>query len=239
MDVEYERKYHDFERKNFWVKARRQIILHYLKGQKKEPILDVGCCAGATMEALRARGFSKIYGIDISKSAIQACRRLKLNASLQSAEKTNFADDFFGAVIASDVLEHTSSDIRTMGEWHRILKPGGRLLLFVPAFMHLWSASDDINHHRKRYRLPELAKLAKRHGFIVKETSYWNFTLYMPHFFATKVKNLLNVQTPSLHAVNPFFNSLLYGLFSLENACIALGIKFPFGVSCFALLEKL
>jgi len=220
------------------MKARRQLILQYLKNYKTERILDVGCSAGATMEALKRRGFSKVYGIDVSKRAVKECQKLKLEASLQSAEKTNFKNDFFGAIIASDVLEHTSSDAKTLKEWHRILKPGGKLLLFVPAFMHLWSASDDINHHRKRYRIFELLKLAKRHGFIVRKTSYWNFVLYVPHFLSTRIKNIFGIKTPSLQAVNPIFNTFLYALFSLENAYIILGFKFPFGVSCFAILEK-
>lgn len=238
MDPEYEKKYHSVERVNWWFRARRQIIAHYLRKFKSGRILDVGCSAGATMSALERKGFSNIYGVDISKKAVEACQKHKLNAFQESADKTSFKENFFDAIIASDILEHTASDSKTLAEWHRILRPGGRILLFVPAFMHLWTAHDDLNYHRKRYTLPELVELGKRHGFVVKKATYWNTGLYLPHFFVTRIKRLFNSRSANPHPTNKAVNFLLASWLSFENALIMHDVKLPFGVSCFVMFEK-
>lgn len=238
MDIAYERAYHEFELTNWWVKARRQISLRYLKKFNTKCVLDVGCAAGTMMLTLLEQGFPKVYGIDISEKAVEECRKKKLKVFKESAEKTHFKDNFFDALIASDVLEHTSSDSATLQEWRRILKPGGHVLLFVPAFMHLWSSSDEINHHRKRYKLSDIFKTAKENGFVVKKASYWNFSLYFPLLIVSRFRNLFKVRSENLKAVNPVLNGFLYALMSTENWLIAKGVKLPFGVSCFAILEK-
>jgi ubiquinone/menaquinone biosynthesis C-methylase UbiE len=239
MDAEYERAYHEFELTNWWVKARRQISLYYLKKFNSKCILDVGCAAGTMMATLEEQGFPEVYGIDISEKAVAECLKKKLNVFKESAEKTHFKDNFFDALIASDVLEHTSSDSETLKEWHRILKPGGHVLLFVPAFMHLWRSSDEINHHRKRYRMPEIFVFAKENGFAIKKASYWNFSFYFPLLVISKLRNSFKVLSESLKVMNPVLNSCLYMLMSTENWLITKGVKFPFGVSCFAIFKKL
>lgn len=239
MDLSYERAYHEFELTNWWVKARRQISLIYLKKFNAKCILDVGCAAGTMMLTLKEQGFQKVYGIDISDKAVEECTKKKLNAFIEPAEETHFKDDFFDALVASDVLEHTSSDSKTLKEWHRILKPGGRVLLFVPAFMHLWSSSDEINHHRKRYRLHEIFDISKKNGFAVTRASYWNFSLYIPLLVVSRLRNMLKIRSENLKAANPILNSFLYALMSAENWLITKGVNLPFGVSCFAILEKL
>lgn len=239
MDLSYERAYHEFEITNWWVKARRQISLLYLEKFNAKCILDVGCAAGTMMLTLEEQGFPEVYGIDISDKAVEECLEKKLHTFKESAEETHFKENFFDALVASDVLEHTSSDSKTLKEWHRILKPGGHVLLFVPAFMHLWSSSDEINHHRKRYRLPEIFDIAKENGFTVKKASYWNFSLYLPLLVVSRLRNLFKIRSENLKAVNPVLNSFLYALMSAENWLITKGVKLPFGVSCFAILEKL
>ncbi len=239
MDIAYERAYHEFERTNWWVKSRRQISLYYLKKFNAKCVLDVGCAAGAMMTTLKEQGFPEIYGIDISEKAVEECLKKKLQVFRESAEETSFKKDFFDALVASDVLEHTSSDSKTLKEWHRILKSGGHVLLFVPAFMHLWSSSDEINHHRKRYRLPEIFEIAKENGFVIKNSSYWNFFLYFPLLVISRLRTLFKIHNENLKAVNPVLNSVLYALMSIENWLITRSIKLPFGVSCFAILEKL
>jgi len=238
MDAEYEKNYHLMEQSNWWFKARRQLVLHHLVKLKPQRILDVGCSAGATMDALKVHGFSEIYGIDISEKAVEKCRLRKLNAFVESAEKTSFENNFFDAIIASDVLEHTSSDWKTFNEWYRILKPKGHILLFVPAFMHLWSAHDDMNHHRKRYQLSEIVRIAEKYGFLVKTATYWNFALYFPRLFALRFKDQTYIRTTSFQPKNAILNNIFYVWLSFENTLIKSGMRFPFGISCFVILEK-
>ncbi len=237
MDIEYEKTYHSIEKTNWWFKSRRHLILHYMKEFRPSNILDVGCSSGTLMKSLKSNGFSGVYGVDISKSAVDKCRKQKLQAFLADAKKTDFKNYFFDAIIAADVLEHTSSDTKTLREWNRILKPGGKIVLFVPAFMHLWSSHDKVNHHRKRYRLPELFGLAKKHGFIVKKATYWNFALYFPRVPITLLNRVIGTSA-KFDRAHPVVNTLLYWWLLFENALIKMGVRFPFGISCFMILEK-
>ena len=71
-----------------------------------------------------------------------------------------------------DVLEHLSDDDRALSEVHRILKPGGALILSVPAYQHLWSAHDEALHHFRRYEKAGLNQVLRRAGFDVWRLSF-------------------------------------------------------------------
>jgi ubiquinone/menaquinone biosynthesis C-methylase UbiE len=238
MEENYEDKYYSMEEENWWFKARRNLITSYLQRLKAQKILDVGCGAGGTMEALRANGFSKVCGIDISQNSIRRCQKKNLRVFRMQADNTGFKDNSFDAIIAADILEHTKSDEKTLAEWNRILRPDGHIILFVPAFMHLWSKHDELSHHRKRYRLLEVIKLAESQGFVVKEKTYWNTSLYFPRVIVTRMQSYFNSSAMHFPRVPNFLNKIVYGLLAVENGFIERGISFPFGISCFAILRK-
>ena len=78
------------------------------------------------------------------------------NIYLMSGDKTTFDDNSFDIVIASDCLEHMENDSETLKEWNRIIKPNGKLIIFVPAWKTLWSNLDEMSHHYRRYSYSDL-----------------------------------------------------------------------------------
>src|SRR5262249_27626442 len=95
-------------------------------------------------------------GVDLALEAIRLGRRRGLrNVSVGSAEALPFRDDAFDGVAALDIVEHTD-DVRTLAEIARVVRPGGVVLVHVPAFPFLWGEHDEVNHHRRRYRRAEL-----------------------------------------------------------------------------------
>jgi SAM-dependent methyltransferase len=146
---------------HWWFVARRAIVLALLRpllppGSPR--ILDIGCGTGSTLKELE--GIGDAVGADISEEAIACCRRRGCrDIRLVQENGLPFAAGEFDAVLSLDVLEHIDDHRAALAEYRRVTKPGGVLLLTVPAYRWLWSVHDDINRHRRRYRRRPLADL--------------------------------------------------------------------------------
>ncbi|MEJ7711027.1 MAG: class I SAM-dependent methyltransferase [Pyrinomonadaceae bacterium] len=106
--------------------------------------------------------------LDVSEEALKFCRERGLTkVKLGAAERLPYADKSFDLVTALDVVEHLDDDVAGLKEMRRVLRPGGRSLLFVPAFMFLWGVQDDVSHHRRRYTIAQLKKSVATAGLEV------------------------------------------------------------------------
>jgi SAM-dependent methyltransferase len=247
MDPIYEQKYHELEAKHWWFRSRREKVLSMLDVSADRRYLDIGCSTGSLMQMLAEAGAKpeEIYGVDISDPAIARARQRGLPHVYQmDAEQITLPRESFDQIVSSDCLEHLQNDEKALANWYELLKPGGRILIFVPAFMSLWSEHDVVNHHFRRYEPGELAAKMKAAGFEVEQTGYWNFFLFIPIWSFRMIKRLLrrwvfNTQPPQedLTTPNPVVNRLLYGLLQWENQLMRL-VRFPFGVSTFVKAKK-
>ncbi|MBM4140387.1 MAG: class I SAM-dependent methyltransferase [Nitrospira sp.] len=243
MKKSYAAKYHILEKYHWWFLGRRDIIYKLIKHFYRDiDILEVGCSGGLLIGFLQMRGFKNLIGIDIDHEAIELCRQTGItNVFVRDAEKTGFEDQQFDIIIASDILEHMKDEDKTLLEWHRILKPKGELLVFVPAFNFLWSKHDEVNYHYRRYSKSRLLSILQKNGFKVKRISYWNFSLFFPVTIVRLFQRLLSGNRSSgdqLYDVNIFVNRTLEYLLGLENKVLSLGINLPLGISIFARAGK-
>lgn len=243
MQKAYEEQYHDIEVDHFWFKARRNFILQLLKNtDKHSSILDIGCSSGILLNDLADKGFdsTNLYGLDISQEAIKNCKKNGIeNAYVMDGHYPKF-DRQFDIIIASDNLEHLKDDELALQNWYKALKPGGRLYVFVPAYMFLWSQHDEVNMHYRRYTVNELATKISAAGFSVDRKSYWNVMLFFPLYLKRKISNLRKQDKENAHGdidSIPTFNSVLYALLKLENVVLK-SIKAPLGVSTFCIASK-
>jgi SAM-dependent methyltransferase len=133
-------------------------------------ILDVGCGTGATTAALLR--FGEVSGLDMGLAGLRHARTRGLPVACGSAESLPAGDASFDVVVALDVLEHLDDDRRALGEILRVLRPGGILLVTVPAYAFLWSSHDDALGHRRRYRLAQLRERIAAAGFQIALCSY-------------------------------------------------------------------
>src|SRR5436190_14856243 len=160
------------EETHWWFAGRRRIIKSFLGrlcceitsgngGRNSVNILDVGCGTGANLEMLSE--FGEAEGVDISGEALTFCRERGLeNVKQGEAEALPFEDSSFDLVTGLDVVEHLDDDHEGLKEMRRVLRPGGHVLVFVPAFMFLWGVQDDISHHRRRYTLDQLKQVMRQ-----------------------------------------------------------------------------
>ena len=207
-------------------------------------ILDIGCASGATMRFLETKGFKNLYGIDISEQAITYCKGLGIkNVFVMDGARLSFRDVLFDVVIASDVLEHIKDEGQALLEWSRVLKPGGVLIVFVPAFHYLWSMHDEINHHYRRYSKSTLIDVLRAVNFMVLRASYWNCSLFMPTLILRLIQRFVlgrkdyKGAAEEFYRLNLFLNTMLRKLILVENSIVR-AFSFPFGVSVFVVAKK-
>lgn len=241
MKEAYEGKYHQLEETHWWFEGRRALIydLFLAKAEKGIRILDIACAGGPLLQYLNGKGFKALYGIDLSNTAIAMCRERGLtNVEVCDAADTKFRNGTFDFLIASDILEHIEDDERALIEWHRILKKGGKLVVFVPAHKYLWSHHDEQSLHKRRYSKRELLRITKKAGFKIVRVSYWNSTLFPIVFILNSVKNVLSLKSDNLARSCRPVNYALSRVIGVENWLICRGINLPFGISLMVLAEK-
>ncbi len=225
---------YQLEETHWWHRGRRRIIAGFVeqicRDFKHRPrILDVGCGTGGNLMMLSQ--FGDAEGVDVSPDALEFCRQRGLKTKLGAAEQLPYDDATFDLVTALDVVEHIDDDVAGLREMRRVLKPDGRLLLFVPTFMFLWGVQDDVSHHRRRYRMPELRRAVEKAGFEVERTTYANITFFAPILVIRKLMQLTGMRTSSENNINiPVFNGLFGNLLGAEGRLLR-HINLPFGVS--------
>ncbi len=241
MDKSYEAKYHTLEERHWWFASRRDMVLRLIGDISPDTaILEVGCSGGPLLLKLAEMGCTDLTGIDVSDAAIELSHKRGFeNTSVMDGANLTFDDQRFDLLIASDVLEHIEDHERALAEWYRVLRPGGRAIIFVPALQWLWSKHDTINHHYRRYRSSSLSKVSEAAGFKVKRNGYWNVGLLPTVALYRKLENLLakNQDDDNLNVVPGPLNGLFKTYMMLENAIIQ-RVRLPLGVSTFVVLEK-
>lgn len=242
MEIEYEKRYHEVETENWWFVSRRRYLLDVLKDAPKDSlILDIGCSSGIFLKELEMKGFKMehLFGIDISEKAIENCKNNGIqNAFVMDAQKITLPEKF-DIIVASDCLEHLQDDTQALKNWHGLLKTGGMLYVFVPAFQSLWSKHDEVNMHFRRYTNKELKDKLTSEKFTVLKSSYWNFFLFIPLYLFRKIDAVLsrNKKKEGQIIDGKMTNAVLLKLLLFENRLLKY-VNFPFGVSTFCIAKK-
>lgn len=167
---------------HWWFVGIRQALLdQLLPAAAGATVLDAGCGAGGTLRELKNRGVARAVGFDFSPLALKTARERAPGAVLNAdLTRLPFADRAFDLVYCADVIEHIPDDRAAVAEIARVLKPGGRVGIAVPAFQELWTEHDDANHHQRRYRRGQLVALVEGAGLTIERSSYLNMTLGVP-----------------------------------------------------------
>ena len=127
-------------------------------------ILDAGCGSGRNMVDLARLG--TVTGLEIVRRELRAGARARRRRGRAAARSPScrFPTTRFDFAVCLDVIEHIEDDLRALRELHRVVRPGGTLLVTVPAYQWLWSEHDVINHHKRRYTRKTLSAVAGAGG---------------------------------------------------------------------------
>jgi SAM-dependent methyltransferase len=185
MKQQFAKEYANLEEWHWWFRGRQRILEtvlgRELRARDSVSIASVGCGPAEGLQWLRPfvgpRG--KVVGIDVERLH---ARRIKPNIEyvIGSLEAAPVATASFDAVLALDVLEHLDNDTGGLREAARMVKPGGLLLVTVPALPSLWGGQDVVSHHRRRYTKATLLETFERSGLPAPRVSYFNTLLFPP-----------------------------------------------------------
>jgi len=242
MDKQYYKDYFSFERNHWWFKARKEILRKYIqqhiyRGEALD-VINIGAATGASSEMLS--NFGRLTSIEYDQDCIDYVQdKIALPIIKGDVLNLDFPNDSFDLVCAFDVIEHVEDDERALREMLRICRPGGHILLTVPALMSLWSEHDEINHHFRRYRSFEIEKLFTTLGNTREVLlSYYNARLFPLIYTARKISNIFSSKSKNDHHKSDFekfktgfLNGIFYRILEGESKALLKLKKYRIGVS--------
>lgn len=233
---------HGLEDTYWWFVGRRTIIDGILSrfASRKRVAVDVGCGTGRNM-AILALYADCVAGLDRSLTALSIAASRGLAVGCVDGHFLPLADGSVDLLTAFDVLEHLDDDVRALEEFNRVLRPGGLLLLTVPAYRFLWSEHDEALMHRRRYVASELHMKLNRTGYDVAFRSYAVFFVFFPILLYRLFRGLFPRDAMSPKASHVMLPPLLNSLFTWMLRTEAFLMKFvrlPWGTSIVMLSGK-
>jgi SAM-dependent methyltransferase len=232
------------DERHWWFRGRRRIVLAVIRrlalpADGSTRILDAGCGSGRTLDDLRA--FGAVVGIDATPECVAATRARGHDVVEAPVESLPFEDATFDLVTCLDVLEHTEDDIQAARELRRVARPGGYVLVTVPAYPRLWSVHDETHGHHRRYRRPDLRRVARAAGLeVARESSFNTFLLPVAALVRWGRRHVIRRETgrSELELTPRALDAVLGFPLYLESRLLARGLSLPAGLSHLAVLRR-
>ncbi len=228
------------DERHWWYRGRRRVLRAQLDRLPIPPgarLLDAGCGSGRTLDELARRG--RVSGVDTSPEAVAAARRRgHRDVRVARVEHLPFPDGTFDLVTCLDVVEHTPDDRATLAELRRVTRPGGLLVVTVPAYQALWSWHDVVNRHFRRYDSASLRAAAREAGWDVVRDTHFNSLLLAPAAAVRLAQRRRHAHPRSdLELTPPALDGLLELPLRLEAGLVRAGLRLPAGLSLLAVLR--
>jgi SAM-dependent methyltransferase len=232
MDPAYAAVHAEEDRAHWWFLGRRAVILAEMARRLpagRARIAELGCGSGGMLEALSRFGTA----VGVETDAVLRARAQERGLDVRAGalpDAIPLHPGRWDAVCLFDVLEHVDDEAGALAACRRLLVPGGRLFVTVPAYAWLWSRHDELLGHRRRYTARGLRQVAKRAGFTVERLTYFNTILAPPIMAVRMVRAALRRRGHDLDRPAPWLNRALAACFSAE-ARLLRWTSPPFGIS--------
>jgi ubiquinone/menaquinone biosynthesis C-methylase UbiE len=239
---------------HYWWHVGKRMIVHsliekYLPDEWRTQSLsslDLGCGTGLNLEHLERYG--RAVGTDYSEEALRFCRERGHTLLCKAdAGALPFPDAQFHIATALDVIEHLDDDVVAFEELRRVLRPGGLLIVTVPAYAMLWTYWDDILGHRRRYTTRTMRDAAKRAGLRIRSVTYSNTLTMFPAVGVRMVKSLMHHSAKLMNVENEpetdfisvpdWANNTLIAYYKQEARMLTNG-GLPFGLSVVCVAQR-
>jgi SAM-dependent methyltransferase len=206
---------------HWWYRARRDILADYLTRFADLPagarVLEIGCGTGHNLPMLARFGDVDAIEIDEAAGAIASQRLGKPVGTAPLPELAGVERGSYDLVAVLDVIEHIDDDVAALKAMAEALKPGGRILIAVPAHQWMWSAHDMVNHHKRRYSKKTLDAAIRSAGLTHNGLRWFNSLLF-PVAVAARVAGKLTGKDDSDDSPPPApVNKALEAVFRVER----------------------
>lgn len=220
---------------------RRAIIDRIGSLPERSVIIDLGCAGGFLLDDLRGvRPDAQLIGVDLIESGLRGAHALLPDARLLLADVCALPldDASVDLAVSANLLEHVPDDVGALGELRRVLRPGARAVLVVPAGPGVYDYYDRFLGHERRYARGELAGKARLQGLEVVEDLHLGSLVYPPFWLMKKYNRLRyrGIGGQELEArvagnISSTRNSSLGRLAcEFERGLLRLGVRLPFGI---------
>ena len=206
---------------HWWYRARRDILADYIAryaGLPKDArILEIGCGTGHNLPMLA--GFGRVEAIEIDPAA-RAIATARLGTAVGDAPLPILPGVVRGSydmIAVLDVVEHIEDDVSALRAMATCLKPGGKVLITVPAHRWMWSAHDVVNHHYRRYSKASLNAAIAKAGLKPERLGYFNSLLFPLAAMARVAGRLTGRDDSDDTPPPPALNAAFEAIFRLER----------------------
>lgn len=225
---------------HWWYVARRDILADYIARYVQPPkdarILEIGCGTGHNLPMLGAFGTVDAIEIDEAARTVASARLGRQVGSAPLPELTGVAEGQYDLIAVLDVVEHVEDDVAALAGMAKRLKPGGKILITVPAHQWMWSAHDVVNHHKRRYSKASLTAALAKAGLKWRKLRWFNSLLF-PAAVAARVAGKLTGKDDSDDSPPPKpLNWAFEKIFGLERHLLG-RVPMPPGLSIIVLAE--
>jgi SAM-dependent methyltransferase len=229
------------ELSGIWAKWRVRYILNELKKEKIDLTWEIGSGDGSVAISLQ-KEFVAVIGVEPLFNGAAITNENGVRTYLGTLESLNLPSGSISAIGAFDVLEHLPEPRILLDEIYRVLKPGGLLLVTVPAHQWLFSDFDASIGHFRRYSKKTLNSLLHNAGFGEISTSFLFSVFVIPAILLRKLPSLFGRKNNSKETLTSykkqtkimkFFEPVILGILYIEDL-----IRLPFGLSLFGATKK-
>ena len=223
----------DAEATMWWYRALHARLLDALTA-RPGPILDAGCGTGGLLARLAGR--ADAVGLEWNHDAARrAAGKSGLPVAQGGIAAMPFAAASFGTVIAADVLCHAAVEpAAALVEVRRVLRPGGRLIVNMPAYRWMMSVHDDRVHNARRQTAGQTRAMLVGAGFAIVAIGYWN-SLLLPLMIAHRKFSARSHPRSDVAVFSPWRDRILHGMTELERH---LPFRLPAAGSILAIAER-
>lgn len=228
------------EADHWWFRGRRDFIaatLRRLALPSDAVILDAGCGSGGNLALLAP--FGRVYGFEYDHEAMERARALGIGEVAPGAlpDGVPFPDaPPFDVIGLFDVLEHLPQPVESLRALGARLKPGGAIVITVPAIPWLWGPHDVQHQHVRRYTPRVFREQVAAAGLRVEYLSGMNLLL-LPLAIIQRLRERLFGYHPGDLMPSPWLNRMLYRIWRWELAWIPRH-ALPTGLSLLAVVRR-
>lgn len=226
------------EDRMWWYRAMHGHVLRALSGLPADArILDAGCGTGGFLARLRAaKPGVALFGLEYAAAAAtRAAAKARAHVAAGTVNALPFPDAAFDAVVSLDVICHGGvEEAAALAEFRRVLRPGGRLVLNLPAHEWLRSAHDRRVHTARRYDRTRAAEMLGLAGFESPVPRHWNSLLLPLMVVQRKLLKSDEGATSDVAPFPPWLDASLFTVCRVEAALLGAGLRFPAGGSLLA-----
>jgi SAM-dependent methyltransferase len=232
----------ELDQRHWWYRARREVLAALIRREVQPPanarVLEIGCGTGHNLAMLGEFGSVDALELDDEARAVAEQRLGKSVMSAPLPELAGVPERHYDLIGAFDVIEHIDDDQAALASIAARLKPGGKLVVTVPAHQWMWSAHDVVNHHKRRYSKRALRALVQGSSLKLERSGYFNSLLF-PLAVAERLSSKLRGKDDADLSLPPrLLNAALERVFALERHLVA-RLPLPPGLSLFAVASAM